>query len=182
MADISYDNILTDLDEDAVLPTYLGQVARLPAREKRRRTHWSAPVKSLQMRAPQDWLHVNMRLADFGETQKSSGHKLHLIQPNPLRAPEVILQTGWGAKADIWNLGCVVSRHHTIRQAIQVSGLADCHMSLGLADVRTKGILRWASPRGRRLLVPGSSAGNGSLPRPSTGRPVVTLGLAFLFF
>ena len=32
-----------------------------------------------------------------------------LIQPNALRAPEVILGCDWGASADIWNLGCLAS-------------------------------------------------------------------------
>ena len=61
------------------------------------------------MRAPQDYLHVNVRLADFGEAQQSLGHNLELIQPDGLRAPEVILRIEWGPKADIWNLACVVS-------------------------------------------------------------------------
>jgi serine/threonine-protein kinase SRPK3 len=32
------------------------------------------------------------------------------IQPSALRAPEVILGSGWGTSADIWNLGCLVNR------------------------------------------------------------------------
>lgn len=30
------------------------------------------------------------------------------IQPYALRAPEVIIGSGWGTSTDIWNLGCIV--------------------------------------------------------------------------
>lgn len=36
------------------------------------------------------------------------GHHIDIIQPNALRAPEVILGGEWGASADVWNLGCLV--------------------------------------------------------------------------
>lgn len=97
------------------MPTYLRQVAQIPASEKRRKTRWSVPVRQLGMRAAEDYLHVNVRLADFGEAQESSGGNLDLIQPNKLRAPEVILRTGWGTRADIWNLACIVSDPPTCR-------------------------------------------------------------------
>lgn len=32
-----------------------------------------------------------------------------LIQPEALRAPEVIVRAEWSPKIDIWNLGCLVS-------------------------------------------------------------------------
>lgn len=91
------------------MPHYLEHVAQAPASDKKRKTRWDAPIKRRGMRAPDDYLHMNVRLADFGEAQQSLGHNLGLIQPNDLRAPEVILRTGWGPKADIWSLACVVS-------------------------------------------------------------------------
>ena len=33
-----------------------------------------------------------------------------LIQPEALRAPEVILGAEWDTKTDIWNIGALVSR------------------------------------------------------------------------
>jgi len=61
------------------------------------------------MMAPYD-PHFNVRLADFGEAVRFDwDNRYHLIQPQDLRAPEVILSTGYDSKADIWNLGCVVS-------------------------------------------------------------------------
>lgn len=115
MQDISSRNILCELDEEVVLPTYLRQIAQIPASEKRRKTRWSVPVSQLGMRAAKDYLHVNVRLVDFGEAQESSGRNLDHIQPDSLRAPEVILRTGWGTQADIWNLACMVSDYPSPR-------------------------------------------------------------------
>lgn len=36
-------------------------------------------------------------------------HLTELIQPQMLRAPEVILEADWDHKVDIWNLGLIVS-------------------------------------------------------------------------
>jgi len=38
------------------------------------------------------------------------GPHADIIQPYALRAPEVILGNGWHTSADIWNLGCLVSK------------------------------------------------------------------------
>lgn len=34
-----------------------------------------------------------------------------VIQPESLRAPEVIIGAEWDTKADIWNFGCLVSSY-----------------------------------------------------------------------
>lgn len=110
MVDVQDTNILCELDEESVLPTYLEAIKHLPASDRGHKNRWSAPISRLGMRAPNDaHLRLKVRLADFGEAQQSSGDSLELIQPNIYRAPEVILRAGWGPKTDIWNLACVVS-------------------------------------------------------------------------
>ena len=70
---------------------------------------------------------ISVRLADFGTGEKllpagllnitNSGrtaswvdkHLTDWIQPQMLRAPEVILGAEWDSKVDIWNVGLVVS-------------------------------------------------------------------------
>lgn len=49
-------------------------------------------------------------IADFGHAQwiDNSQPQINPIQPDYYRAPEVILGTGWGSSADIWNLGVLV--------------------------------------------------------------------------
>lgn len=49
-------------------------------------------------------------IIDFGLAKRLEPGELghHPIQPDPLRAPEVILGCGWTYSADIWNLGVLV--------------------------------------------------------------------------
>ncbi|PNH77056.1 hypothetical protein VD0001_g463 [Verticillium dahliae] len=52
---------------------------------------------------------LSIRLADFGTSSWFDKHLTEWIQPQMLRAPEVILGADWDYKVDIWNLGLVVS-------------------------------------------------------------------------
>ncbi|KAH7133707.1 kinase-like domain-containing protein [Dactylonectria macrodidyma] len=51
---------------------------------------------------------LSIRLADFGTSSWFDKHLAEWIQPEKLRAPEVILGADWDSKADIWNLGLVI--------------------------------------------------------------------------
>ncbi|KAI8953812.1 kinase-like protein [Xylaria longipes] len=51
---------------------------------------------------------VSIRLADFGTTSWVDEHLTEWIQPQMLRAPEVILGAPWDHKVDIWNLGLII--------------------------------------------------------------------------
>ncbi|KDQ24645.1 hypothetical protein PLEOSDRAFT_33228 [Pleurotus ostreatus PC15] len=48
-------------------------------------------------------------IADVGHSHWKNRHFQELVQPDALRAPEVILGHLWGPPADIWNLGCLVT-------------------------------------------------------------------------
>lgn len=53
---------------------------------------------------------VYMVLADFDRAVRVTGSErfTYFIQPNRLRAPEVLLGVPWSYPVDIWNLGCLV--------------------------------------------------------------------------
>ncbi|KAK3300567.1 serine protein kinase Sky1 [Chaetomium fimeti] len=51
---------------------------------------------------------LSVRLADFGTSSWFDRHLTEWIQPQMLRAPEVILGADWDHKVDIWNLGLVL--------------------------------------------------------------------------
>ncbi|EAQ93087.1 hypothetical protein CHGG_01322 [Chaetomium globosum CBS 148.51] len=51
---------------------------------------------------------LSVRLADFGTSSWFDRHLTEWIQPQMLRAPEVILGADWDYKVDIWNLGLVL--------------------------------------------------------------------------
>ena len=47
-------------------------------------------------------------LCDFSLARDGQVEHCHDIQPDPYRAPEVILEMPWGYSADIWNVGVMV--------------------------------------------------------------------------
>merc|ERR1719460_2963989 len=50
-----------------------------------------------------------VKLADFGCSKRSFGTAVHTLRGSiPWMAPEVMCQSGYGRKADIWSLGCVL--------------------------------------------------------------------------
>ncbi|KAK0643307.1 serine kinase [Cercophora newfieldiana] len=51
---------------------------------------------------------ISIRLADFGTASWVDKHLADWIQPQMLRAPEVILGAQWDSKVDIWNVGLVI--------------------------------------------------------------------------
>ncbi|KAM7198855.1 Serine/threonine-protein kinase [Rhypophila sp. PSN 637] len=51
---------------------------------------------------------ISIRLADFGTASWVGKHLTEWIQPQMLRAPEVILGAEWDSKVDIWNVGLVI--------------------------------------------------------------------------
>lgn len=49
------------------------------------------------------------KLSDFGCSKRSSGTAIHTLRGSvPWMAPEVMVQSGYGRKADIWSVGCVL--------------------------------------------------------------------------
>ncbi|KAF1920903.1 serine kinase [Ampelomyces quisqualis] len=51
---------------------------------------------------------LNVRIADFGTSSWYDKHLTEWIQPQLLRAPEVILGAPWDWRVDIWNLGTLL--------------------------------------------------------------------------
>lgn len=47
-------------------------------------------------------------LCDFSLARNGQVEHCHDIQPDPYRAPEVLLEMPWGYPADIWNVGVMV--------------------------------------------------------------------------
>jgi len=64
---------------------------------------------SRPLRQPKDWAFGPPVLCDLGEARIGSSHEYSEIQPEAYKAPEILMQFGWGHSVDIWNLACVVS-------------------------------------------------------------------------
>lgn len=49
-----------------------------------------------------------IKLIDFGSAWKQGLKKFDYIQSRYYRAPEVVLESGWSEKIDVWSLGCLI--------------------------------------------------------------------------
>ncbi|RDA96126.1 hypothetical protein CP533_1750 [Ophiocordyceps camponoti-saundersi (nom. inval.)] len=69
-------------------------------------------MDSMQVSSPKEDLtrstDVSVRLTDFGTSSWFDKQLTEWIQPDMLRAPEVILGAEWDHKVDVWNLGLVI--------------------------------------------------------------------------
>ena len=87
-----------------ILTTYRMQITYNPTM----RSSWQ--ISGLVSNGCQTLLtHVDLTLICYLATMVDGPHA-DVIQPYALRAPEVILGNGWHTSADIWNLGCLVSK------------------------------------------------------------------------
>ncbi|EKG20075.1 hypothetical protein MPH_02624 [Macrophomina phaseolina MS6] len=48
-------------------------------------------------------------LSNYGEARIGPPYPHELVQPEPYRAPEIIMGAEWSHAVDIWNLGCLVN-------------------------------------------------------------------------
>jgi len=68
-----------------------------------------------------------VKLSDFGCSKRTEGTMVHTLRGSvPWMAPEVMRQSGYGRKADIWSLGCVIIEMAT---AAQPWGSFDNHLA-----------------------------------------------------
>ena len=109
-SDLKMDNILLSFENESVLEDFVTAQCGNPMLHKRRNRY--SIYESHNQFGP-----FRVRLgpivpviADFGHAQwiDDAQPQINPIQPDYYRAPEVILGTGWGPSADIWNLGALV--------------------------------------------------------------------------
>lgn len=51
---------------------------------------------------------TNIRIIDFGLLTRDSETHLPVVATRYYRAPEIILQLGWGQPCDVWSIGCIL--------------------------------------------------------------------------
>jgi hypothetical protein len=64
---------------------------------------------SRNFRRPKDHAWGYPILCDFGEARIGGTYPYEEIQPEVYKAPEIIMQTDWSHRVDIWNTALVVS-------------------------------------------------------------------------
>lgn len=71
----------------------------------------SPPVLHRDIKGANILVDINgtVKLSDFGCSKRTMGTAVHTLRGSiPWMAPEVMCQSGYGRKADIWSLGCVL--------------------------------------------------------------------------
>ncbi|KAH9216886.1 kinase-like domain-containing protein [Leptodontidium sp. 2 PMI_412] len=109
-ADVKLENILVNFEDESVLEEFVQAQRENPMLQMERDEY--SIYQSHNQFGP---LRVQLGpfvpvIADFGHANwiDNSQPQINPIQPDCYRAPEVILGTGWGSSADIWNLGVLV--------------------------------------------------------------------------
>ncbi|WEW60805.1 serine/threonine protein kinase [Emydomyces testavorans] len=99
--DIQPNNIMIKIKDHSHVDEYLEATAADP----------SNPEPHIRNFFLTDYLqldNLDVALCDWGSASWTEKHLTELIQPELLRAPEVLLKAPWGPKVDIWNLGAVL--------------------------------------------------------------------------
>ena len=111
--DLKLENILITFENERILPAFKNhQTKKLPMQYK-----LDAITGRTVYRCHNDFglldgkslKHIVPKIADFGlATELNNKVRIHIIQADCYRAPEVILGCGWDSSADIWNFGVMV--------------------------------------------------------------------------
>lgn len=108
--DLKLDNIMVTFEHQSTITKFVQQQKShpMPCKKLGNRTvylchnDFGPVMKGLGNMIPQ--------ITDFDLSQRGDKNLLiHPIQPDELRAPEVLLGTGWSYSADMWNFGVIVS-------------------------------------------------------------------------
>lgn len=109
--DIKPDNILLTFEDPSILPKAVELWTR-NGPEHKVTTKGRLIYRSLVDFGFPERFRMLPRLGDFGlayPIERPDALRRAPIQPLLYQAPEVILGVSWSQKADIWNLGCLVS-------------------------------------------------------------------------
>ncbi|KAI0334939.1 kinase-like protein, partial [Cubamyces sp. BRFM 1775] len=115
--DIQEENILITLDDPGALAAFeeAEWTSPLPQKHAGDRTiYLSRPILSKNLKSS------HPVLTDFGEARFGRASYMGPIQPEPYRAPEVILGMPWNEKADIWSVGVMAWHMLQGREMFQV--------------------------------------------------------------
>ncbi|XP_062393602.1 dual specificity protein kinase CLK2-like isoform X1 [Sardina pilchardus] len=75
------------------------------------------PEKKREERTIKD---TSVRLVDFGSATFDHEHHSTVISTRHYRAPEVLLELGWGHPCDVWSIGCILFEYYQGNTLYQV--------------------------------------------------------------
>ncbi|KAK4552044.1 hypothetical protein LTR86_010721 [Recurvomyces mirabilis] len=98
----------------------------------------------------------SVRIIDLGVASWIDHHLSDNIQPEHLRAPEVILGAPWGPPVDIWSLGCLVIEF--VKGHVAFNGAASQHGSWTSEDDHLAQYMEVLGPMPPKLLQRGTKS------------------------
>ncbi|KAI9834760.1 MAG: hypothetical protein M1819_002846 [Sarea resinae] len=173
--DIKPQNILVET------PAIDDMLAHAPSGVFRQRSPPSEPPNDFYMKSEQvSSVHedlatldrISVRLGDFGSANWFDRHLTEWIQPQMLRAPELILGCQWDSSVDIWNLGVVVSPGVFLeRLGIEIPPIFMLFLTswrpyLDLGAHRREVVVRWLRDTNSIVLTGNPSSAAGSVVGP----------------
>lgn len=110
--DVKNNNIFMRVqDYSRIESGYLAEVSKLPRQDRSEAGYTvipSFPVRDFYFNPDSNNLNFDIAVGDWGLACWSNLHFNEIIQPELLRAPEVILGARWDQSADWWTLGMTV--------------------------------------------------------------------------
>lgn len=114
--DLKLDNIMVTFEDPSTIETFAKAQATHPMARKHLKHHtiyrchndFGPVFHGVGKMIPQ--------ITDFGHAQWGDKTRIlmHPIQPDEMRAPEVLLGIGWSYSADMWNFGAMVRSLHCV--------------------------------------------------------------------
>ena len=112
LSDLKLDNILVTLEDPSVIEEFVQRQIQHPMGRKNvgDRIVYKCHNDFGNIDGMEVIKKMYPKITDFGLAQRGDtpGPRIHPIQPNHCKAPEVLLGTGWSYSADIWNFGVMV--------------------------------------------------------------------------
>ncbi|MCJ1259976.1 hypothetical protein MMC24_007816 [Lignoscripta atroalba] len=105
--DIKLSNLMLTIQDKSILTNFEEAERKSPCPRKvvsDERTIYA----SRDFRHPKNHAWGHPVLCDFGEARIGGSYSYEEIQPDVYKAPEIIMQTNWSHRVDIWNTACVV--------------------------------------------------------------------------
>ena len=105
--DLKLSNIMFGVEDESVFEDYESAETSSPSCSKTV-SQYRNIYASRPFRKPHDHAYGPPLLCDFGEARIGTNHAHVEIQPEIYKAPEILMETGWGHSVDIWNAACLV--------------------------------------------------------------------------
>lgn len=109
-------NILQNIEDTSILNSFIQAELKSPSPRK----FIDGKTVHLSRRFDIPRAFGDAVLSDIGSAVKSVERRIHNVQPDIYRSPEVVVQAEWSYPIDIWNVGSMVSGRHLVPERMSI--------------------------------------------------------------